>query len=187
VDYSSIQQSRLADLKGLARFIKITTEMESAAPWKRQAWNNNQITTIERPRTVREIHNLRDVEVKIITDDERLVDMWDDPYDNVDNVIIPSVYVTVTTIASTGSTAISSLHSKLERKRGPKFWMPEKMVQKDSLAASSIRGILGNGLGSILMVKWISLTLTTCTILMPMGNRRLQARAKDSTGRRSKY
>jgi hypothetical protein len=92
VDYSSIQKSRLVDLKGLARFIKISTEMEMAAPWKHRDWGNLG-RTIERPRTLREIRNLREVEVKIITDDERLVDMRDvSPYDNVDHVIVPSTY-----------------------------------------------------------------------------------------------
>jgi BTB/POZ domain len=95
IDYSSFQKSRLADdnLKGLARFIKITTEMESARPFKRHEWHHHVRTTIERPRTAREISHLREVEEKIITEDEWLVDAWfDSPYDDVDNVVIPSVY-----------------------------------------------------------------------------------------------
>ena len=42
---------------------------------------------------MREVRHLREVEVKIITEDERLVDGWfDSPYDNVDNVVVPSVF-----------------------------------------------------------------------------------------------
>lgn len=69
--------------------------MESAAPWKRHEWHQHERTTIERPRTLREIRNLREAEIDTVTADERLVDRrFDSPYDNTDNVVVPSVYGT---------------------------------------------------------------------------------------------
>jgi hypothetical protein len=93
IDYPSILKSDLKNLKGLARFIKVAVLMESATKKKFFDWR--QRTTVERAKTPREIEALKEGELSTTTEDERVIDMRcerDEIYDEVDNVIAPSIY-----------------------------------------------------------------------------------------------
>jgi hypothetical protein len=100
IDYNLIQQTNLGDLKGLARFIKVASEMDSAPHYKceRRIWQGGRLVreTVDRPRNVEEISNLRQETLNSRSADERLIlatDFTDEEmYDDATDVIVPSIY-----------------------------------------------------------------------------------------------
>ena len=98
IDYNLIHRSDLRDLKGMARFLKISSEMETAPIRIRNQWYRgvDGIRRIERPRTPREIATLRSEEIGTVSEDLRLVEVLDLAYDGASDhaqkVVVPAVY-----------------------------------------------------------------------------------------------
>lgn len=95
IDFSWIHQSDLRNLKGLARFMKIASEMDSATLCKRHQWVNREWQTVECPRTPREVATLREEVRNGTSADERLIFAWgdhSDMYNDATDVLVPSVY-----------------------------------------------------------------------------------------------
>jgi len=99
VDFDLIHQSDLKDLKGMARFLKVVSEMESAPIYSRRIWvgrpQGDQL--IERPRTAREVDPLRGEWINSMSEDDRLIMALDVGYDEANTasneVVVPTVYV----------------------------------------------------------------------------------------------
>lgn len=102
IDFSHIQQTQLCDLKGLARFIKVSAATEIATPFK---WRENadgqenfDLVPHEQPRLPLDNHILRVEARKLVSEDaDRLTDLLDRLYDDDDDVrtskcIMPQVY-----------------------------------------------------------------------------------------------
>ncbi|CAB9498535.1 SH3KBP1-binding protein 1 [Seminavis robusta] len=103
VDYKRIPSSDLADLKGMSRFLKVASEMDSAAPFTGYIYRRDEQTRwrrlrTERPRTPREVPTLKSEYVdNVLSDDERVVHVLNLTYDVDDDheghrVLVPSVY-----------------------------------------------------------------------------------------------
>lgn len=82
IDHDQIRNSKMSNLKGLARFLKAAFEVESAAQHMR--W------TTPEPRT---LPSLRTSWESSLTEDEVLLNAMSGYDDPIDDVIVPSVYV----------------------------------------------------------------------------------------------
>lgn len=101
IDYDLIRRTKLTDLKGLARLVSIASEMETAPSTKKTIRNYMngqwQYTTFNRPKTPREITNLREGAIGVMSEDLRMVELVDLSYSEdalVQHLLVPSVYIT---------------------------------------------------------------------------------------------
>lgn len=103
IDYNRIQKSKISDIKGFARFIKVSSEMESATSFKWREYEaedegNFNLAKHEQPRLPSDVPNLRLASRNLVTEDaDRLIDGLDRHYDLDEDVrtsrcIIPRVY-----------------------------------------------------------------------------------------------
>lgn len=97
IDFNRIRRSPLSEHKGLARFLKIASEMEGAPSHSCSEWDQAYVRAnhILRPPTPREIAVLREDEIGVHSEDERLIDLLDFDYDEDGGnreVLIPTAY-----------------------------------------------------------------------------------------------
>jgi hypothetical protein len=93
IDYDRIHLGKVSDLKGMARFLKVTSDTESALPARTGSWQEGQWECLEGPRTPRLVQTLKAEFAICCTDDERLVNLLDNGYDDTDAAVcVPSVY-----------------------------------------------------------------------------------------------
>jgi hypothetical protein len=94
IDYDGISRSSLIDLHGMARFIKVAHDLETASRHDLRHWYlQHRLEWDQHPRTVQQVGSLRESVVDCMTESEKLGAWLPEAYTQGERkVIVPHVY-----------------------------------------------------------------------------------------------